>query len=274
MGAPHLKPRAVELRRGCGVHITPERIQSAERRFNTNRLPPTAANATATIDIQFHVVAANQTLEGGWVQDAQIQKQVQVLNEDYKGTGLSWNLVNTSRIISQDWFDKVAPDADENLAMKQVFRVGNASVLNVYTVGFVTDPSAQGLLGYATFPADYKQNPKDDGVVVRYSTLPDGSSKPFNLGRTLTHEVGHWLGLYHTFQGGCSEEGDAVADTAPEATPASGCPAKRTTCPGGNDDPIHNFMDYTDDSCMTDFTPGQATRMKAQTQLFRGVKFT
>ncbi|KAG5352360.1 hypothetical protein C0989_002681 [Termitomyces sp. Mn162] len=132
--------------------------------------------------------------------DSQIQAQLDVLNMDYAESGVKWNLVNTTRIQSQEWFDSVAPDSPENAALKSVFRYGNESTLNVYTVGFVKNVEAQGLLGYSTFPADYKSNPKDDGVVIRYSSLPNGTAAPFNLGRTLTHEVGHWVGLYHTFQ--------------------------------------------------------------------------
>jgi hypothetical protein len=245
-------------------------VASSERLFQSQRLPPESENATATLDVYFHVVYANKTYEGGYVQDSQIQDQIKVLNQDYNSTGISFNLVNISRIESEDMFLRVAPDSEQEAGLKKVFRHGNASALNVYTVGFA-EGDGQGLLGYATFPMDFNSNPTNDGVVLLYSTMPGSSQPKYNMGRTLVHEAGHWAGLYHTFQGGCTGSGDSVDDTPPEESAAYGCPEKRDTCPGGGPDPIHNFMDYTDDSCMTGFTKGQAKRIKAQLRTYRGV---
>jgi hypothetical protein len=123
--------------------------------------------------------------------------------------------------------------------MKRSLHKGGANTLNVYTVGFTSHP---GLLGYATFPWAYFGDRTNDGVVLYFKTLPGGGLPTYSLGRTLTHEAGHWLGLFHTFENGCSAPGDGVADTPAEATPAYGCPVRRDTCAGGGQDPIRKLF--------------------------------
>jgi hypothetical protein len=128
---------------------------------------------------------------------------------------------------------------------------------------FFTGQLSSNLLGWATFPWDVARNGDKDGVAILWSSLPGGNAAPYNLGDTGTHEVGHWLGLYHTFQGGCCNGtscADYVADTLAEQDATYDC-ADRNTC--GDNDPITNFMDYTDDACMNTFSAGQFDRVRS-----------
>jgi hypothetical protein len=194
-----------------------------------------------------------------------ISDQMRVLNNAFASRGWAFNLISTDRTSNATWFNGCYGSAETD--MKASLHQGSAEDLNIYTC----NPS-NGILGYATFPSSYKSAPLRDGIVLLYSSLPKGGAVPYDEGDTATHEIGHWMGLYHTFQGGCNGNGDYVADTAAEKSPAFGCPINRDTCVGSRYvglDPTSNFMDYTDDACMFEFSSDQDTRMDAQFAAYR-----
>ncbi|KAG8903102.1 hypothetical protein FRC01_009327 [Tulasnella sp. 417] len=267
--------------RGCASHPTMGQVVKAEQVLKqqlqaqgVNILSEASTNFSASIPVYWHIIhaGANATADDrGKVPEDQVKKQMDVLNKEYSSASLKFTLENIEYVDNEKWFNEIGPDSPSQTEAKESLRKGDAGTLNIYTVGFKSG-SGEGLLGYATFPSDYEKAPKDDGVVVLYSSLPGGSTENYNLGQTATHEVGHWLGLYHTFQGGCTGEGDVVDDTPPEASASSGCPTDRDTCTGDKfPDPVHNFMDYSYDSCMTEFTAGQIKRLKGQIATFRGI---
>jgi hypothetical protein len=252
----------------CGT-LHPSQIErefiDSEVKLAQQNVAGTSSNVTGgTINVYFHVINRGTGISNGDVPDSQITSQMSVLNAAYAPWGWSFNLVATTRTTNSTWYSGCASSTTER-QMKTALRQGSADDLNIYSC----NPSG-GLLGWATFPSSYASNPTNDGVVLLYSSVPGGSAAPYNLGDTATHEVGHWMGLYHTFQGGCNGNGDFVSDTPAEKSAAFGCPVGRDSCrnkPGI--DPITNFMDYTDDSCMDRFTAGQDARMDSYFTTYR-----
>ena len=266
--AKNVEPIVVKGERLCGTEHDPKKIAKAEMDFASRmeelKNYPEMAVTSGTINVYFHVITASGGTTGN-VSDQMINDQMAVLNAAYRTWGWSFTLASTDRTSNDSWFNNCYGSAEST--MKSALRRGTARDLNIYTC----NPS-NGILGYATFPSSYASQPKLDGVVLLYSSLPGGGAKPYDEGDTATHEVGHWMGLYHTFQGGCSGNGDYVGDTAAERSAAYGCPLNRDTCTGKRYpgvDPIRNFMDYTDDSCMFEFTSGQDARMDSMFTTYR-----
>ncbi|MGE0869552.1 MAG: M43 family zinc metalloprotease [Kofleriaceae bacterium] len=239
------------------------------------------------VQVVFHII--KRTDGTGDIPEALIHSQIEVLNEDFnalvgtrggEGTNTKLQFVLAKRdpqgqpttgieVITNDtWFND--PGGAPN-PMKEALAWDPTRYLNIYT------NDAAGYLGYATFPEE-SAGTKDDGVVLVWSTVgrnaPQGGQ--YNLGRTATHEVGHYLGLLHTFQSGCGDTGapyltgDLVADTQPESEASYGCTAAASTC-GGGMNPIDNYMDYSDDACMKRFTPEQANRLRCSLFNYRTV---
>lgn len=258
----------VAFERGCGV-VEPSdadkaRIEDDVRaHLEARKLAGTSAVTGATIDVYFHVITS--TSGQGNVTDAQIADQLAVLDAAFGEYGYTFNLVEVTRTANNTWFTMGSGSTAERQA-KQALRRGTADDLNIYTA----NPGG-GLLGWATFPSSYRSSSAwQDGVVLLYGSLPGGNAAPYNEGDTGTHEVGHWMGLYHTFQGGCNGQGDYVGDTPAEKSAAYGCPVGRDSCRNkAGLDPVQNFMDYTDDACMDQFTTGQDGRMDAQFTTYR-----
>ena len=241
------------------------RIVEAQKRLRPPGAALTAAATPVTIPVAFHVVTQGASVEAGNVPQAWIEAQIDTLNSTFADAGYRFVLSLVERVQNDAWYDGLLINSDEEEAMMEALALDPARYLNIYTAGL-----GQDYLGWATVPDTRSETDILTGVVLLDQSLPGGGASPYNLGHTGTHEVGHWMGLFHTFQGGCTSPNDGVADTPQERSGASGCPENRDSCP--NDpglDPVHNYMDYSTDACMTGFTSGQNERIGAMVSRFR-----
>lgn len=251
------------------------------------------AQASFVIPTVIHVIQETSTNE---ISDACILSQMDVINEDFQrlngdtsqiptdflpvlgNAGIQFCLASKdpdgnptsgiNRIVSPLAVHNKATQED---SLKGLIQWPPTRYLNIWVV-----KDMGGLLGYATFPEQLVPEPHRDGVVLSGPYFGTGSCAfaPFNKGRTATHELGHWLGLRHTFTGGCvgttptncAFSGDNICDTPPVSSSSFGCPDPKNTCtesPSDMNDMTMNFMDYVNDACMHMFTAGQASRMQA-----------
>lgn len=247
------------------------------------------------IDVYVHVLvnpAPNPALpfdDVGRVPVERIEAQVGVLNLAYGGfgngvdSGFRFKLKKVDYTENAAWY-LAAPGTQEELELKTALRSGKPDDLNLYVKGGLGTPSS--VAGWAYMP-DILSAPAEiafvDGVAVDHRTLPGGPIPGFDLGHTATHEVGHWLGLFHTFHpgeapggpSGCEGEGDFVADTPAHdlfsfpGEVTGPCGEGSDSCPQAGLDPIHNFMNYSFDQCYEEFTVGQAERMQEQFLFWR-----
>lgn len=235
--------------------------------------------------VRTHVHVITRSDGTGGVTRQQVRDQVRVLNAGFGGrtgrhaarTPFRFKLASLDYTRNDTWFDwPLNEDGTESAVAKRAKRAlhrGGWADLNIYVANL-----GGGLLGYANFP---KEGPLAlDGTVLLNESLPGGSAAPYNEGDTGTHEVGHWLSLYHTFENGCRPPGDYVKDTPYQADgenifycgdwPGDGSTkVPDNTCPQPGKDPVHNFMAYGDDPCLSRFTRGQSHRMIASWLAYR-----
>lgn len=225
----------------------------------------TTARSRLSLRIAVHVhVVASDTVRGP--SRKRVQRQMEVLDDAYDGgqsadnarTRFSFYLASFERVRNTRWHGAtIGGKAD--LEMRRKLHTGGPDDLNVYVLE-PRERDGNTVLGWSSAPWDVRRL-RLDGVTVHQGSVPGGNLFGYDRGDTLVHEVGHWLGLFHTFEGGCTEQNDLVEDTPAQGEPSTTCEGDKDTCELPGLDPVHNFLDYAIDACMNMFTPGQVSRM-------------
>jgi Pregnancy-associated plasma protein-A len=269
-GNPWADPNTLTRNKAAAIEAQTQRIINRSG-IGTRARP----NGSVKISVHFHGVT--DRAGHGFVTKRRFKRQIEVLNKAYAGrtgpnaanTPFRFRLASIDRTKNNRWYnaDFFTKQGRKALReMRRTLRVGDARDLNIYTASL-----NDRLLGFATLPGEYKKFPKLDGVVLLSGSLPGGNAvfgpdQVYNRGDTATHEIGHWLNLYHTFQGGCGHPNDYVTDTPAQKADDNVfvCDPTLNTCPpftNASRDPVKNFMNYVDDPCMNQFTQGQRDRM-------------
>lgn len=235
-------------------------LQKRVQQRGLNARAATAKFKTIDIDVRVHVITRNNGTGGATPK--MVLRQINVLNRAYAGNSspdstyspFRFRLKSYDVTPNSDWYNWTPKD--DEIPAKKALHKGGYDDLNLYITGL-----GGGLLGYAYYPQS--QVGFQDGVVLLNESLPGGTAAPYNEGDTATHEVGHWLGLAHTFENGCNKPGDFVADTPYQfdGNNIFFCDESLNTCKKPGNDPVHNFMSYGDDPCLDQFTEGQSLRM-------------
>ncbi|KAF8597729.1 hypothetical protein BDV93DRAFT_360398 [Ceratobasidium sp. AG-I] len=248
----------------CGSQASESVVAAADLKIT--QFAAKCSDKPREIRVYWHVLYEDPTFTGGLLTSVQVHNQIKALNDYFKSAHISFKLIDIDYTQNTDWFRWTTSTNVLGEQMRHTLHRGDYKDLNIYSVWFL----GQDFLGFSTWPWDVNQKPKLDGVVFEWDTIPGGPWWDYNQGKVLAHLVGHWCGLFHTFEGGCGKPGDYISDTPKEAVGHFGCPTYHPdTCPGGGKDPIHNFMDYTNDPCKTHFTRGQGHRMRCSLAMWR-----
>ena len=248
-------------------------VEETRRGFMAREVTPRLADRIE-IPTYVHVIKGKHRGERVPAGPKRVRNLIAILNNGMAGNQSQLSAPTRYRFVlrkirykKRDGWHHAFLNGPRDRKMKRKMHVGNARTLNLYING--GGPKNYPVLGWARFPWQYREAPYLDGVTVNFAAMPGGKANGYNLGDTVIHETGHWLGLFHTFQGGCGPEGDLVSDTAAEGQPSYYCETTRDTCPAPGLDPVRNFMDYSQDACMNLLTTGQVRRMDSAFEKWR-----